>query len=85
MLLRLGCGKVKSFNHKGHPFDSFALLSRSGQAVEREVGYSNLRQSGMAWDEAGGVGVVIAEIARHRRHRKTTTSPLISTDDTHQE
>jgi hypothetical protein len=26
--------KSKTFNHKGRPFDSFALLSRSGQAVE---------------------------------------------------
>jgi hypothetical protein len=35
-----------NFNHKGHPLDSFALLRRSGQAVEHEGGspqtYANL-------------------------------------------
>jgi hypothetical protein len=29
-------GEPGTFNHKGHPFDSFALLSRSGQAAGHE-------------------------------------------------
>src|SRR5579859_7276520 len=40
-------GGRKTVNHKGHPFDSFALLSRSGQVVEHGGNPRNLRQSGM--------------------------------------
>jgi hypothetical protein len=78
--------KPSNLNHKGHPFDSFALLSRSGQAVDHE---GKSVKPTPNWDHLGWGGIP-REGGRSPESPPSPRSgrqnlPLIDTDDTDQE